>query len=87
MWLSLLKNKFKRSSYQDFNDSQIYTFSFDIDLGKETKNLGEEYNGHRNGQITQNAWRRKKKERVQHKDKIKALVMYKRRIKLYLTWS
>lgn len=27
----------------------------------------------------------KKKERVQHKDKIKALVMYKRRIKLYLT--
>lgn len=51
MWLSLLKNKFKRSSYQDFNDSQIYTFSFDIDLGKETKNLGEEYNG----QITQNA--------------------------------
>lgn len=26
-----------------------------------------------------------KKKKVQHKDKIKALVMYKRRIKLYLT--
>ncbi len=54
-----------------------------IYLGKETKYLGEEYNGQKWSNYS------KRMNKVQHNAKIKILVFENAwiRIKLYLTWS